>query len=121
MKLIIAGTRGLHLNSPLTVGDIMYSFNLWPSEIVSGGARGIDQYGEEYGHNRDLLVKVFEADWYGLGKSAGPTRNKQMAKYADKLLLIWDGESRGSANMKKEMLALNKPVYELILRKHNVT
>ncbi len=28
----------------------------------------------------------------------------------------WDGESKGSANMKKEMLALQKPVFEVILR-----
>lgn len=29
--------------------------------------------------------------------------------------LIWAGKSRGSANMKKEMEKLNKPVYEVIV------
>jgi hypothetical protein len=43
-----------------------------------------------------------------------------MAEEADALLLIWDGESKGSANMKKEMLFKNKPVYEVILRTYNV-
>jgi hypothetical protein len=43
-----------------------------------------------------------------------------MVDYADVLLLIWDGESRGSKNMKETMIKLGKPVYEVILRKHNV-
>jgi hypothetical protein len=39
-----------------------------------------------------------------------------MADYADALLLIWDGESKGSANMKKNMEKQNKKVYEVILK-----
>jgi hypothetical protein len=39
-----------------------------------------------------------------------------MAEYADALLLIWNGESRGSANMKENMVKLGKPVYEVILK-----
>jgi hypothetical protein len=40
-----------------------------------------------------------------------------MAEYADALLLIWDGKSRGSLNMKQQMLKLEKPVYEVIVKK----
>jgi hypothetical protein len=43
-----------------------------------------------------------------------------MAEEGDALLLIWDGESKGSANMKKEMLFKKKPIYEVILRTYNV-
>lgn len=64
--------------------------------------------------------KEFPADWKAHGKAAGPIRNKQMAEYADALLLIWDGESKGSASMKNEMLKLNKPVYEVIIKRTNV-
>jgi hypothetical protein len=39
-----------------------------------------------------------------------------MAEYADALLLIWDGSSRGSANMRQQMERRGKPVYEVILR-----
>jgi hypothetical protein len=30
---------------------------------------------------------------------AGPIRNGEMAKYADALIVFWDGKSRGTKNM----------------------
>ncbi len=62
------------------------------------------------------FLKEFPPDWEKHGKAAGPIRNKEMAEYADALLLIWDGKSRGSASMKKEMEKLEKPIYEVILK-----
>lgn len=62
-----------------------------------------------------ISIKKFPADWDLHGKAAGPIRNRQMAKYADCLLLIWDGKSRGSMNMKQEMERIGKPVYEVII------
>ena len=56
-----------------------------------------------------------EGRGFGNGKAAGHVRNKKMAEYGDALLLIWDGKSKGSANMKKEMQKLNKPIYEVTL------
>ena len=49
---------------------------------------------------RDIPIKRFLPDWDNFGKSAGLRRNDEMSSYADVLLLIWDGESRGSSNMK---------------------
>jgi hypothetical protein len=123
MKLIIAGSRNMFvhpefINEVCSVSGIYGNYLI--KEIVSGCAEGIDNSGEEFAFwNGNIQVKRFYADWEEYGKAAGPIRNKEMAEYADTLLLIWDGESKGSANMKKEMLALNKPVYEVILRKYN--
>ncbi len=64
-----------------------------------------------------LPVKEFPADWDQHGNAAGPIRNAQMADYADALLLIYDGESRGSLNMRKQMAQLKKPIYEVILKR----
>ena len=60
-------------------------------------------------------TKTFLPDWKTKGRAAGPIRNKEMAIYADILLLIWDGKSRGSKSMKDEMLKLQKPIYEVII------
>lgn len=114
MKLIIAGSR--HMAPTLDEMDyIVYSLPEVNkiTEIVSGGCRGVDAAGERWARENDVPVKLFNPDWLQYGKSAGPSRNHQMAQYADALLLIWDGNSRGSASMKREMEKLGKPVYEV--------
>ena len=120
IKLLIAGSRDLDLKYPLSISDFVRYFIGYEKvdEIISGGAKGIDSLGEMYANYNTIPIKRFEADWYTHGKAAGPLRNQKMAKYADVLLLIWDGESRGSDNMKEEMLKLGKPVHEVILKSY---
>lgn len=131
MKLIIAGSRTIN-PSVIFVDSIICNNDLKVTEIISGTAGGVDRAGERYAiqynemgiryHNptvNNLKLTKFPADWEKFGKAAGHIRNKQMADYADALLLIWDGTSSGSKNMKETMLKLGKPVYEVILRTHN--
>lgn len=115
MKLIIAGTRTIE-KSAYQIQGAMSLFHIFPTEIVSGGASGIDQAGEAYAELHGRPIKRFLADWAKHGRSAGPIRNKEMAEYADALLLIWNGESNGSRNMKANMDGRNKPIYEVIIR-----
>lgn len=119
MKLIIAGSRTLGQRlEPTFIEDLIMEMNIGkPDEIVSGGASGIDELGESYAIMVDIRIKHFYPDWNTYDKAAGPIRNKQMAEYADALLLIWDGESKGSKSMRNEMRKLNKPVYEVIINK----
>lgn len=44
-------------------------------------------------------MKRFPAKWDLLGKGAGYARNVEMARYADALILIWNGMSKGSGHM----------------------
>ena len=121
MKLIIAGSRGLTVFSDFIEATADFH-QLEITEVVSGTAAGIDLSGEYFAKKFNITLKRFPADWNKYGKAAGPKRNQEMAKYADALLLIWTGcekTSRGSKNMRDEMLKLVKPVYEVILRKHN--
>lgn len=71
--------------------------------IISGTSRGADRLGERYARENNLMVKRFPADWDLYGKSAGPIRNSQMAKYAAEghgiLFAFWDGNSRGTKSM----------------------
>lgn len=111
MKLIIAGSR--RLNCTTQVVDLAFSKSPLPvpTEVVSSGAYGVDIRGEEWAKIMGIPVKVFPADFKKYGKAGGPIRNAQMAKYADALLAIWDGKSRGTRNMITEMRKLNKPVF----------
>ena len=99
MKVIIAGSRNLW-DSDKLVQVAMLIFNKGPDEVVCGGCPGIDiagwNWAKEWG---DISTKMFTADWNKHGKSAGPIRNEEMAEYADALVAIWDGESRGTWDM----------------------
>ena len=129
MKLIIAGSRTINPSSTFLEACISEA-HLRPTEIISGGAPGVDASAKALTEQRftmtyySLALKdkytEFPANWNKHGKAAGPIRNIAMAEYGDALLLIWDGESRGSKNMKETMLELGKPVYEVILRSYNV-
>lgn len=115
MKLIIAGSRTLQA-SILEIDALLAHYKIRPTEIVSGTAKGIDRSGEAYAKHLKIPLKLFPADWDLHGKPAGHIRNKDMAKYADALLLIWDGSSKGSQNMKNRMLDECKLIYEVTVR-----
>lgn len=141
MKLIIAGSR--HLNFGTQVMDVAivgipelrrmiphyfdYDKKYRLTEVVSGGANGIDKMGENWANasfwglpgRPAPKLTIFEAEWEKYGSRAGPIRNSKMAVYADALLLIWDGKSSGSQHMRNAMMELKKPVYELIFRSTN--
>ena len=72
-------------------------------EIVSGHARGADQYGEQYAKTHNLRMAVFPAQWDVYGKSAGYRRNETMLDYARKetalVVAFWDGQSKGTRHM----------------------
>jgi len=110
MKLIIAGSRNLDITSD-NIYDFISCLDLEINEVVCGCARGVDKAGERWANKMNIPVKHFPADWGKYGKAAGPIRNKEMAEYADALLLIWDGASKGARNMNKIMRELGKPVY----------
>lgn len=97
MKVIIAGSRSI--TNPNLVRQAMIDSGFRFSEIVSGGARGVDKLGENLGIEIGVPIKRFLADWKQYGKSAGIIRNKEMAEYADALIAVWDGKSRGTKNM----------------------
>lgn len=116
MKLIIAGSRDLQLT--LTqLDDIMTELKVpteLVTEVVSGGASGIDAIGELWAECRPDPLKMirFEADWDTHGKAAGPIRNKQMGLYADAALIITKkGWTPGSKNMHDIMRRLKKKVW----------
>lgn len=118
IKLIIAGSRDLEWVGVDFLAACISKYDLsWDvEEIVSGGARGIDTLADTLAFKTGIPFKLFEADWDKHGKSAGHIRNKAMAEHGDALLLIWDGESNGSSNMKRNMEKLNKPIYEIRVR-----
>ena len=111
MKTIIAGSRGI-TDLQVVVNAAMNAYeetDIRITSVVSGAARGVDRLGEQFALG--VPIKRFPALWKQHGKSAGFIRNHQMAQYADALIAVWDGESRGTKNMIDQMKRLDKPVY----------
>lgn len=110
MKAIIAGT------STATQRDLFNalsgcSFVNSITEVVSGCAPGADTHGEFFAACKDIPVVEFPANWNTHGKAAGPIRNQAMADYADALILVWDGKSRGSRDMLRKARAKGLRVF----------
>ncbi len=112
MKLIIAGSRNFFdYDKLLSLMDTEIRPWYRITEIVSGGAKGADHLGEVYAKEFGIPLKIFRADWDTLGKAAGPIRNGQMGDYADSVLALWDGSSRGTLHMINYMRKLKKLVF----------
>lgn len=97
MKTIIAGSRSITTYDDVLDG--IYKANWVLKEIVSGTAKGVDRFGERYANYNDIPIKRFPANWEKHGKSAGYKRNVEMAEYADAVIVIWDGKSKGAKHM----------------------
>ncbi len=105
-RVIVAGSRTFNDFALLEKKLDALLVNLTNVEIVSGGARGADKLGEMYAKKHNLPYKIFRADWDDDGPQAGFIRNDTMASYAAKhgqgyCVVFWDGQSRGTAHMRK--------------------
>lgn len=108
MKVIIAGSRTITQKNKVFSAFFYglakfieqgYKLPIENITIVSGHARGVDKIGEELADFLKLDCKIFPADWVHGGKKAGYERNLIMANYADALIAIWDGKSKGTKHM----------------------
>ena len=82
---------------------LLRNFTDWQiTEVVSGNSGNVDKAGEDWALTNKIPVSQFNAAWQTYGSSAGPRRNRQMAAYAEALICVWDGKSRGTFNMIKE-------------------
>jgi len=109
VKVIIAGSRLLSDYSLVTQAMQRSGFDV--TEVVCGMATGIDTLGYRWAQCYNKQIKEMPANWNRDGKAAGPIRNRDMAKYADAAVIIWDGKSAGTRNMVDEMIRAKKPYY----------
>lgn len=113
MKVIMAGRRDWK-PSPHAFDRALEAAGLHQkvTEVVVGGAHGVDRAAEAWARFKRLPVKCFTADWESHGPAAGPIRNRAMARYGEVLLLFWDRLTKGSRSMKKEAQAAGLSIYE---------
>lgn len=121
MKIAIIGSRNLYIANleEYLPSDI--------TEIVSGGARGIDRSARNYAKKHGIMLTEFLPEYDKYGRCAPLKRNLQIIEYCDMVYAFWDGRSRGTRfvlencrKMKKEFkLFLTPEGKELMKREKN--
>lgn len=66
------------------------------TEIVSGGAKGVDSCARKYAQEHNIKLTEFLPDYAKYGRYAPLRRNITIIEYADIVLAFWDGKSRGT-------------------------
>ena len=104
MKVAVIGSRNLNITNlkeyiPENV-----------SEIVSGGARGIDSNSRDYARKNKIPLTEFLPDYKRFGRVAPLKRNLQIIEYADIVIAFWDGKSHGTKYVIDNCRNLNVPV-----------
>jgi hypothetical protein len=109
VKLLIAGSRTIAPSIDYICSCVRDEAII--TRIVSGGARGVDTAAIAYAKYLGIPCTIFIPGW-GLHtrRYAAFVRNNDMAAYADALLAIWDGSSKGTKHMIDAMRELGKPV-----------
>lgn len=106
MKLLIVGSRSI-TNYEDLLRAILIFYSKFPkvkiSEIVSGGAEGVDTLAKEYAVKYNIDYKEFLPDYDKYKKAAPIIRNSKMIEYISQfsdsmVLAVYDGISRGTEN-----------------------
>ena len=104
MRVAVIGSRGLQ------VKDLGEYLPKETTEIISGGARGIDACARVYALRYGLKLTEYLPEYNKYGRSAPLKRNITIIENADLVLAFWDGSSRGTKfvidNCKKRNIPL---------------
>ena len=90
MRVAVIGSRGLRIGN---LGDYLPEET---TEIVSGGAKGIDACAREYAQRHGLKLTEYLPEYGRYGRGAPLKRNITIIENADLVLAFWDGSSHGT-------------------------
>ena len=111
MKIAVIGSRGM------VVRDLENYLPKETTEIVSGGARGVDTSARYYAQNKGLKLTEFLPDYDTYGKIAPLMRNLEIIDYADEVYAFWDGISRGTKFVIENCRRKKKKIHVFMLKK----
>ena len=104
MKVAIFGSRNIkeiNLKEYLPEGI---------TEIVSGGAMGVDTVAANYARENSIKLVEFLPEYNIYGRKAPLVRNRKIVEYADEGIAFWDGNSSGTIHTLKHFRKLGKKV-----------
>ena len=90
MKVAVVGSRNLQ------VDDLGKYLPDGVTEIISGGARGVDQDARKFALAHGIKLTEFLPEYDKYGRGAPLRRNITIIEHADLVLAFWDRKSRGT-------------------------
>lgn len=104
MKVLIVGSRSI------SDFDITPYIPCETDLIISGGANGIDTLAEQYA-DKHRISKLILRPRYDLYSRAAPLkRNDEMVELCDKVIVFWDGVSKGTKHTINYANKIGKPI-----------
>lgn len=113
MRVAIIGSRTLNNQSYEKLCQLV---PIGASEIISGGAMGVDKLAERYAKENHLRFTAFLPNYKKYGKTAPILRNTQLVSYSDYVIALWDGTSRGTGNAIATCIKEYTPVRVLLCK-----
>ncbi|MBQ5850368.1 MAG: DUF2493 domain-containing protein [Lachnospiraceae bacterium] len=111
MKLAIIGSRNI------TVENLEDYIPKNLTEIVSGGAKGVDSCAMQYAQEHNIKLIVFLPKYKLYGKAAPLKRNLQIIDYSDEVFAFWDGQSKGTKYVIDNCRKINKKVTVITIQR----
>ena len=102
MKIAIVGSRSVTVDN---IGDYISK----EDEIVSGGAKGADRCAANYARQNGCKLTEFFPEYERYGRAAPIKRNHTIVDYADKVIVFWDGRSKGTLSVIQYARKIGKP------------
>ena len=114
MKVAVIGSRVLKVNN---LGKYLPKET---TEIVSGGAVGIDTCAREYALKKQIKFTELLPEYKKYGRSAPLKRNLLIIDYADYVIAFWDGKSHGTKYVIDNCKIKNKKFRLLVPSEFNI-
>ena len=93
------------------------SMILGTTEIISGGARGVDTSARDFANANGIKLTEFLPQYEMYGRRAPIIRNITIIENADLVMAFWDGNSRGTKFVIEECRKRGVPVRIFIPKK----
>ena len=107
LKIGIVGTRKPKITFE-EFSQIINDYN--PTHIVSGGAKGIDTFAENYAKLNNIPFTIFPPEYNKYGRIATFIRNQQIVDASDMIIAFPTKDSKGTIDTIRRIKRSNKPL-----------
>jgi len=99
MRVIIGGSRSI--SEPFALEDAIQQAGFPITSVITGDSKGVDSLVAAWAKNQKIPITTMPVEWSKYGGRAEQIRNEQVVEIADACILIWDGFSQGTHQLRE--------------------